>query len=162
MRRLAVLLACTCFAAALSPSAPGADTRSFAVIVAPDVGPHRLSRQTLSFIYRRKQNFWQDGTRIQPVNLPPNDPVRRAFSQCVLGEPPEATEDYWREMYFHGVLPPHVVASETAVILFVLATPGAVGYVSSCPSDSRVVVAMTIGNPPNCPHRSGNCALLQD
>lgn len=83
-----------------------ASGQAFAVIVAADVEELALSRENLSFIFQRKQNFWKNGKRIQPVNLPPANPLRRAFSSCVLGQEPEAMEDYWREMYFHGVLPP--------------------------------------------------------
>jgi hypothetical protein len=135
---------------------------AFAVIVAADTLEHRLSRESASLIFRRKQTFWENGKRIQPVNLPPAHPLRRAFSQCILGQEPQAMEDYWREMYFHGVLPPHVVASEEAVILFVLSTPGAIGYVSTCPTDPRVNVVLTVGDVPNCPKPSATCTPLQN
>jgi hypothetical protein len=124
--------------------------RPFAVIAAPGATEHRLTRESISLIFKRKQNFWENGVRIQPVNLPTAHPLRQNFSENVLGNPPEAMEDYWREMYFHGVLPPHVVASEEAVVLFVASTPGAIGYVSSCPLDHKVNVVMTFGDVPNC------------
>ncbi len=133
-----------------SPPVPASEP-AFAVIAAPGALEHRLSRQSLALIFKRKQNYWDGGLRIQPVNLPPAHPLRQAFSQSVLGQRPEAMEDYWREMYFHGVLPPHVVASEEAVVLFVATTPGAVGYVSSCPSEAKVKVVMTVGDPASCP-----------
>lgn len=139
-----------------------ADERPFAVIIAADVAAAPSSRESIALIYRRKQTFWKNGTRIQPANLPANDALRRAFSQCVLGQTPEQTEDYWREMYFHGVLPPHVVASEAAMLLFVESTPGAIAYVSACPSDNRFAVVMTHGNVPNCPKHPITCAPLQD
>ncbi len=132
-----------------SPRAWAAE-RPFAVITAPGVADHRLTSESVSLIFRRKQNYWSDGTRIQPVNLPPTHPLRRAFSQSILGHSPEAMEDYWREMYFHGVLPPYVLASEEAVILFVTSTPGAIGYVSTCLPDHRVDVALIVGDLPGC------------
>ncbi len=124
--------------------------RPFAVIAASGTGDPHLSRETLAQIFKRKQNFWANGTRILPANLPPAHPLRRAFSQAILGHTPEGMEDYWREMYFHGVLPPHVLASEEAVLLFVASTPGAIGYVSSCPADRRLSVLYTVGEVPNC------------
>ena len=136
--------------------------RPFAVIVAAGPGTKTLSRESLSSIYRRRQLFWANGTRIQPANLPADDPLRREFSRCVLGQTPEQTEDYWREMYFHGVLPPHVVASEQAMLLFVESTPGAIAYVSACPADERIAVVMTFGNVPNCPPHPAACSPLQD
>jgi hypothetical protein len=162
MRPLIVLVMFSTFGLALGAPVIEPPGQPFAVIVAPDVNDPALSRDAVSLIYRRKQTLWKDGRRIQPVNLPAGAPLRRAFSQCVLGQPPEGTEDYWREMYFHGVLPPHVVASEEAMVLFVIATPGAIGYVSACPPDARVVVVLTIGDVPNCPKRSASCAPLQE
>jgi hypothetical protein len=54
-------------------------------------------------------------------------------------------------MYFHGVLPPYVLASEEAVILFVSATPGAIGYVSACIPEHGVDVVLLVGELPTCP-----------
>jgi hypothetical protein len=106
--------------------------------------------------------LWKDGHRIQPVNLPAGHALRRAFSQCVLGQMPDAMEDYWRQMYFQGVLPPRVLESELAVSLFVATTPGGVGYISTCTNDSRIVVVLTFGDVPNCPKRPAVCAPLQN
>lgn len=134
----------------LMPAAWAID-RPFAVIAAPGVSEHRLSPESVSLMFRRKQTYWENGTRIQPVNLPPAHPLRREFSQTILGRLPEDLEDYWREMYFHGVLPPHVLASEEAVVLFVSSTPGAIGYVSNCVPERGVNVVLMIGELPSCP-----------
>lgn len=144
---LASVLLCLALAV---PDAWAAE-QPFAVITAPGVTENRLSPKSISLIYRRKQNYWENGTRIQPVNLPPAHPLRRAFSQSILGHPPEAMEDYWRERYFHGVLPPHVLASEEAVVIFVSSTPGAVGYVSACVPEQGVNVILMVGEVPTCP-----------
>ena len=136
---------------ALVMPAAAASELPFAVIAAPGATEHRLTREAVALIFRRKQNYWENGTRIQPVNLPPAHPLRRAFSRTLLGHSPEALEDYWREMYFHGVLPPHVLASEEAVILFVSSTPGAIGYVSACIPEHGVNVVLSVGELPACP-----------
>jgi len=139
------------FCIALSQSNARAVERPFAVIAAPGAVDNHLSRESIAQIFKRKQNYWENGTKIQPVNLPPTHPARRSFSQSILGRPPEAMEDYWREMYFHGVLPPHVLASEEAVILFVGSTPGAIGYVANCVPEHRVSVVLVVGDVPSCP-----------
>jgi ABC-type phosphate transport system substrate-binding protein len=123
---------------------------AFAVIADPGVASHRLARESVARIFLRKQTYWENGLRIQPVNLPPVHPLRRLFSQSVLGSLPEGLEEYWRNMYFHGVLPPHVLASEEAVVLFVSSTPGAVGYVSTCIPTRGVQVLALVGDLPNC------------
>ena len=130
--------------------AAAASELPFAVIAAPGATDHSLTRDSVALIFRRKLNYWENGTRIQPVNLPPAHPLRRSFSRVILGHAPEALEDYWREMYFHGVLPPHVLASEEAVILFVASTPGAIGYVSTCVPQHGVEIVLSVGDVPAC------------
>lgn len=142
-------------------SACASDT-GFAVIASPGVGLNHLSRKSLALIYRRRQNLWPNGDRIHPVNLPANNPLRVTFSRCVLGQTPRDTEDYWRQMYFHGTLPPYVLASQQAVELFVASTRGAIGYVTRCPQDARVVVLMVFGHPAQCRPPDNRCAPLQD
>jgi len=150
MRRLSVWLSCALMgAAALLPHA-NAGERAFAVISAPGTTERHLTRETIALMFRRKQNFWDNGVRVQAVNLPASHPLRHTFSLTVLGQTPEAMEEYWREMYFNGVLPPHVLASEEAVILFVSSTPGAIGYVSTCVPEHGVNVVLTVGDVPSC------------
>jgi ABC-type phosphate transport system substrate-binding protein len=124
--------------------------RPFAVITSPGVSSHHLTRETVALIFKRKLNYWDSGLRIQPVNLPASHPTRTLFSLSVLGQTPDSLEDYWREMYFSGVLPPHVLSSEEAVILFVSHTPGAIGYVSSCVPEHGVDIVMSAGELPVC------------
>jgi ABC-type phosphate transport system substrate-binding protein len=154
-RSVSVVLLGILFAGA--PCHFAAAVESFAVIVAQDVSEEVVSRETLSFIFQRKQNFWRNGKRIQPVNLPALTPLRRAFSACVMGQEPESLEGYWRDLYFHGVLPPHVLQSEEAIALFVDSTPGAIGYVSRCVSGMHFKVVLTVGDVPNCPKHPVSC-----
>jgi ABC-type phosphate transport system substrate-binding protein len=128
--------------------------RGIAVIMAEGSAASSMSSEKLALIFKRKRNFWDNGDRIQPVNLPPAHPLRRAFSQQVLGRSPEELDDYWRDMYFHGVLPPFVLASEEAVMRFVATTPGAIGYVSACTPDRRVAVVLRLDEGPGCARQS--------
>lgn len=106
----------------------------------------------LSLIYRRKRNFWEDGIKIQPVNLPAYHPLRRAFSIWLFNRTPEELDDYWKDMYFHGIQPPFVLDSEEAVIRFVTTTPGAIGYINRCQVDHRVRVLLQQDGGPPCQH----------
>jgi len=103
-----------------------------------------LNKESLVLLFKRKKLFWSDGSRAQPVNLPASHPLRRSFSQAVLGHTPEELEKYWNDQYFNGISPPYVLASEEAVLHFVASTPGAIGYVPLCSSDARVVIAFVI------------------
>lgn len=126
-----------------------------AVVVGRTSTPAEAISQTLVLgIFGRKRQLWNDRSVIVPINLPALHPLRRNFSLWVFKKSPEQLQDYWNEQYFHGVLPPRVLASEEAVMRFVASTPDAVGYVSSCSVDERVVVVALIVAPDgtaNCP-----------
>lgn len=125
--------------AALSVSRAAEPEAVIAVVVAANHAKPPKNNE-VALIFRRKKLFWADGTKVNPVNLPANDLLRRTFSQVVLGASPEDLEAYWNGMYFHGVSPPFVLSSEEAVLRFVAQTPGAIGYVSYCKVDSRVKI----------------------
>lgn len=130
-------------------SVPAADNR-VAVIVPAGTAPAALAADDLAQVYRRRKLF-SSGQKLQPVNLPAAHPLRRWFSQQVLQRTPEELEDHWRDLYFNGVFPPFVLASEEAVLRFVAATPGAVGYVPACLVDKRVTVLLVLDGGPPCP-----------
>lgn len=134
---------------ALALGAAAAEPHGIAVIMAPGADV-QVDRQELALIFKRRKRFWPDGTRAAPVNLPASHPLRRAFSRAVLGSTPEQLDDYWRDQYFHGELPPYVAGSEEAAIRFVAATPGAIGYVSECLRDPRVKVVLLLEDGPPC------------
>jgi hypothetical protein len=120
---------------------------AIAVVVGRAMGPQfALSPIELLGIYGRKRRLWEDGTSIVAVNLPASHALRRSFSMAIFKRSPEDLQSYWNDQYFHGVVPPPVLASEEAVLRFVSSTPGAVGYVSSCLIDKRVMVVALIPN----------------
>lgn len=135
---------------ALGGVATAAGDNRVAVIAMPGAQPAALSPDDLAQVYRRRKLF-VGGQRVQPVNLPSAHPLRRFFSQQVLQRSPEELEDHWRDLYFNGVFPPFVLASEEAVLRFVASTPGALGYVPLCLVDRRVAVVAVIDGGPPCP-----------
>jgi len=110
---------------------------NLAIIVPIDAPKESISMAELNLIYWRKKEYWANGKRMHPVNLPSNHPLRLAFSNAVLGSMPADQNDYWNGLYFHGTSPPHVVNSNEAVIRFVQETNGAIGYVNACNADQR-------------------------
>lgn len=145
------LAACAVTVAGADAHAPG--DAAIAVITAPGAVPASLDRATLAAVFRRRVQALPDGRPLVPVNLPAEDPLRVAFSLAVFSLEPSAMDAYWNERYFHGVSPPHVVASDEAMLRFVAATPGAIGYIAACRVDSRVSVLMTLPGPlpADCP-----------
>ncbi|MEQ1438417.1 hypothetical protein AAG565_03550 [Fontimonas sp. SYSU GA230001] len=142
---LALLLLGWMAAVGPAPAAEAAGAGVVAVIVHPQTATGKVDADALAQIYKRRRLYWRDGARIQPVNLPADHPLRRRFSQAVLHQLPEAMDEYWNEQYFHGALPPHVLASAAGVLRFVGATAGAIGYVDPCTLDDSVRLLMIIG-----------------
>ena len=126
----------------------GSAEPGIAVISGARVPSIDTDRRTLRAVFLKRILIDADGGSLVPLNLPPASPLRQAFSQGLLGEPPRRLQQYWNERYFHGVSPPYVVRSEEAMLRFVAATPGAVGYVMACRVDDRVHVLARIPVPP--------------
>lgn len=117
------------------------ETPPLAVIVSnkPELAiVQQLAPRELGQIFWRKKQYWQSGVRIHPVNLHAEHPLRTAFSKTVLGSLPSEQADYWNGLYFHGAKPPYSLQSEEAVLRYVSATKGAIGYISICALDDRV------------------------
>ncbi|WP_428313236.1 hypothetical protein [Hydrocarboniphaga sp.] len=141
MRRWLSLLAAMLLVAASPRSL--AEEPLLAVVVAAARGD-QPGADEIAQIFKRRKLFWSDGTRIQPVNLPADHPLRQRLTRQVLHQSAEAQQEYWNEQYFHGVLPPHVLASEEAMLRFVADTSAAIGYLPACPPDPRVRVVLLV------------------
>lgn len=141
------LVACALLFAGLG--AVRAQSSRIVVITAPQPPRLAFDRYTLRNVFLKKIFVDRDGQRLIPVNLPAGSALREAFVQEVTRLRDAQQDDYWNRQYFQGVSPPYVLASQEAVVRFVAATPGAIGYVTSCHVDSsvRVVFALTLPSP---------------
>jgi hypothetical protein len=136
MRKLKLLI--LCLSALLSSFVLKANAEVLAVIVPRSHSIQQLNANELSLMFWRKKLYWADGKRIQTLNYSATSPLRLQFSLSVLKSTPENQTDYWNELYFHGISPPHVVSSQEAMLRFVADTPGAIGYIDACKLDNRV------------------------
>jgi len=136
--RLCVLVACGFLSAGFDRAWAG--SLKIVVITAPVAPRLSFDRYTLRNVFLKKIFVDKDGERLIPVNLPEGSPLRQAFAQKVTHLPDAQQDDYWNRQYFQGVSPPYVLASQQAVLRFVAATPGAIGYVTSCYVNSSVRV----------------------
>lgn len=113
--------------------APPADAHAaaFRVIVHPKNPLRDLDRAELARIFLKKVTRWPDDTPASPVDLRADAEARREFSESVLGRSIGAVRSYWQQAIFTGRdTPPPELDSDEAVVRFVLAHRGAVGYVS--------------------------------
>ncbi len=109
-----------------------ADARSYVVVVNDSNPANAVAAAELARVFRKTVRQWTNGVSITPVDQSFQSAVRLRFSQDVLGRSPGQMQEYWlRETYSGGEVPPPVRDSDAAVLEFVRANAGAVGYVSS-------------------------------
>ena len=84
----------------------------------------------LRAIFTGEKTRFADGSHAVPVTLK-GGAVHEVFLRNHLGESPDEFRAQWRKAVFTGQgAMPKTFDSETAVIEYVAATPGALGYVS--------------------------------
>jgi len=121
---------------------PSTYAQEIAVImgIRSNAKPISLNARDVRQIFLRKDYFTAQGDAWIPVNLNAANPIRAVMTETILQKSVVDLERYWSEMYFDGISPPYVLASEEAVVSFVMETPSAIAYVLACHADSRVHV----------------------
>jgi ABC-type phosphate transport system substrate-binding protein len=98
-----------------------------------------LNAGDVSKMFLRKRTKWADGRLIQPIDQIETSPVRRRFSNDLLGMDVPSVKGFWQELVFSGRgEPPPERASDADVIAFVKANPTAIGYVLRSASAAAV------------------------
>jgi hypothetical protein len=107
----------------------------YLVIVHPQNLTPALDRAAVTRFFMRKTTRWPDGRTVRPVDLPTDSPVRQSFAEDLLGRTAVAVRAYWQQAIFSGrAVPPPELPNDDAVIDYVLANEGAIGYVSRAAS----------------------------
>ena len=129
---------------ALPALAAAAD--DFVVIVHPSVTGASIRRLDLAAVFLKKAVRWGSGGSAIPVDQSGTSPVRKSFSEAVLGMPVAAAVQYWQKQMFETrpLRPPAVRGSDAEVIAFVAKTEGAVGYVSKTATLPPVVRTIAV------------------
>ena len=126
---------------AAAGSAPGAE--GFQIVVHPSVEGSKISRSVLAEIYQKDVIRWGNDVRIRPVDQSSQTPVRRAFTQEILGRSLGEVQEYWTQrLAVDREMPPPTKASDEEVLAFVAAKKGAIGYVTAgidLPPDVKVI-----------------------
>jgi len=124
----------------LATTAIAADD-SWKLIVNPDNAATSVSGDFVKKAYLKKATEWSDGTAIRPVDLAAKSPVRARFTKDVLKKTPSQLKSFWNQQIFSGKgLPPPAVDSAADVVAYVLANPGAIGYVPATADTGRAKV----------------------
>jgi ABC-type phosphate transport system substrate-binding protein len=99
-----------------------------------------ISASDLRAIYTGTKTRLSDGSHAVPVTLK-GGPANEVFLRNYLAERPDEFRAQWRKAVFTGQgAMPRAFDSESALIEFVAATPGALGYVSHVSPNENVKV----------------------
>ena len=123
-------------------SAARDDEVTFKVIVNPKNPIASIDRDLLRNVFLKKESVWKNGETMRPIDLSPKSSVHDKFTRVVLKKTPAQLKTYWAQQIFSGKgVPPPEAKTPADVIAYVLANPGAVGYV---PADVDVRSARVV------------------
>lgn len=97
-----------------------------------------ISAADLRAIFIGEKTRFADGSHVVPVTLK-GGPAHEVFLRKHVGESPDEFRALWRKVVFTGQgAMPRAFDSESALIDYVAATPGALGYVSRISAEDNV------------------------
>jgi hypothetical protein len=129
--RLRLLALCGLCLFGGAPAFGGDPAPDFRVIVNASRSEVLLTREFLTDAFLKNVTRWPDAQPLQPVDQKGDTHARRKFSETVLKRSVQAVKTHWQQRIFSGRgVPPPELDSDEAVVRYVEARPGAVGYVS--------------------------------
>jgi ABC-type phosphate transport system substrate-binding protein len=113
-----------------------AKSQEVIVIANKSVKSSGVSASDLKDVYSGDKTSLSDGSHVVPATLK-GGPVHEAFLKKYVGKGDAAFRAGWRSLVFAGSASmPKTFDSESALIEYVAATPGAIGYVGKDPGDT--------------------------
>src|SRR6202162_2186049 len=123
---------------AFIPCASAAWAQDVILVANKNVHITEIKNSDLRAIFRGEKTRFADGSHAVPVTLK-GGPAHEVFLKNHVGEGPEEFRSQWRKVVFTGQgAMPKAFDSASALIEYVAATPGAVGYVSRISLQNRV------------------------
>lgn len=141
VRTLALAL-CVLAVAAVAVGAPAKRSAVYQVIVNPENPATSLDAAFVRDAYLKRVTAWDNGDTVRPADLTARFPAREAFVRDVVGKTLPQLRSYWNQQIFSGRgVPPPELDSEAAMIRYVLANRGAIGYLpaGASPQTAKVV-----------------------
>lgn len=106
------------------------------VVANKSVKASEVSGDEIRDVFSGDKSSFKDGSHVVPVTLK-SGPAHEAFLKKFLGKSDSAFRAAWRSLVFTGQgTMPKTFDTETALLEYVAATPGAVGYVAKDPGDA--------------------------
>jgi ABC-type phosphate transport system substrate-binding protein len=117
-------------AALFQPVRSAAGGEGYVVVVNQANALDRHRRADVSKLFLKRTAAWPGGVPAAPCDLSGTSPVRKAFSEKVLGQPVWVIIAYWQQEIASGrSRPPAGCASEEAALQAVRDNPGGIAYV---------------------------------
>lgn len=128
LSRILLLLAIFSLGSSLPLEAQETD---FKIVVNTANSTDSLTSSLISKIFLKKSARWENKESILPIDQSDKASVRESFSVAIHEKSVAAIKAYWQRMIFSGrEAPPPEADSDAAVLKFVAARKGAIGYVS--------------------------------
>lgn len=127
---------------------PLAAQEPIAVVVHPDSGVTRLSKEEVISLFLGRQKRLGPGLAAIPVDQvrPPETQAR--FYKLLVNKEVAEINAYWSRLFFSGqAQPPRKAQSAAEVLDLVAANKGTIGFVDAGKVDHRVRVVLTLGAP---------------
>jgi hypothetical protein len=116
----------------------GAKAQDVVLVANEGVQISEITDADLRGIFLGTRTRFADGSHAVPVTLK-GGAAHEVFLKKHVGEGPEEFRSQWRKVVFTGQgSMPKAFDSESALIEYIAATPGAIGYVSRISSQDRV------------------------
>jgi|SRR5579864_2530140 ABC-type phosphate transport system substrate-binding protein len=127
----------------LAFACPAVRAQDVVVVANEELQVSQITSAELREIFTGVRTRFHNGTRAVPVVLK-GGPIHEVFLKNYMGESPDEFRTGWRKATFtgQGVMPKEFT-SEAAMMEYVAATPGAVGYVSRITPNNHVT-ALTV------------------
>jgi hypothetical protein len=109
------------------------------VVIANDgVKATAASKDDIAGVFTGDKSTLSDGSKVTPVTLKAG-PAHEAFLKEYIGKSDPAFRTAWRSLVFTGQgSMPKTLDTEAAMVDYVAATPGAIGYVSKGTAHDKV------------------------
>ncbi len=108
-----------------------ADAPEYRLVVNAGNPATSVTRGEAARMFLKKVVSWPNGWTVTAVDQERGSAVRQAFSRDVHQKDADAIAAHWQTAVFSGRdVPPPIARSDAAVLAFVRANAGAIGYVS--------------------------------
>lgn len=145
LRSGGLLLGLCLLLGAVSPVLAGDAPPDFRVITHASRHETSVTREFVADALLKNVAHWPDDEAIRPVDQRADSVVRRHFSDSVLRRSVQAVKTYWQQRIFSGRgVPPPELDSDEAVVHYVEAHPGALGYISSSVAPGKAKVLAVV------------------